>query len=241
MRWSAFVWRLCVRGRAGPRVQWPVASGVRCRARVRTPEIQVEAAPGVGLGGWTDFQLTSPPPGQSQLKVVTPGQSQLKSGYTGAKVNSCSASAALPRERPTALQGMPAMHLRRAQPCTSAAHSHAPPPRTAVPPPPCSRLTQGSRRLLCRLARIPSRAGLASHHLPEGFCISYSASAPTTAPYPGRYLLPTRATPTTSAPPLATRCTTVRPRLPAPSRQTTRRRRLSPLTSENHPNLSKPI
>jgi hypothetical protein len=49
------------------------------------------------------------------------------------------------------------MHLRRAQPCTSAAHSHAPPPRTAVPPPPCSRLTQR-----CRLARIPSRAGLAS-------------------------------------------------------------------------------
>ena len=36
--------------------------------------------------------------------------------------------------------------------------SHAPPPRTAVPSPPCSRLTQR-----CRLARIPSRAGLASH------------------------------------------------------------------------------
>ena len=84
---------------------------------------------------------------------------------------------------------------------------------------------------------IPSRAG----HLPEGFCISYSASAPTTAPYPGRYLLPTGATPTTSAPPLATRCTTARPRLPAPSRQTTRRRRLSSPTSESHPNLSKPI
>ena len=62
-----------------------------------------------------------------------------------------------PPEQPTALQGMRAMHLRRAQPRTSAAHSHAPPPRTAVPPPPCSRLTQR-----CRLARIPSRAGLAS-------------------------------------------------------------------------------
>jgi len=116
--------------------QWKVASGVRCRARVRTPETQVEAAPGVGetLSG------DSPPPGQSQLKAVTPGQSQLKSGYTGAKVNSCLASAALPRERPTALQGMPAMHLRRAQPCTSAAHSRA----AAALQPPHARLTQAA-------------------------------------------------------------------------------------------------
>jgi hypothetical protein len=207
----------------------------QCRARVRTPEIQVEAAPGVGLGGSRGGGLSVdfPPPGQSQLKAVTPGQSQLKSGYTGAKSTRAWLRRLFHESDP---------QLSKAcQPCTSAAHSHAPPPRTAVPPPPCSRLTQGSRRLLCRLARIPSRAGLASHHLPEGFCISYSASAPTTAPYPGRYLLPTRATPTTSAPPLATRCTTVRPRLPAPSRQTTRRRRLSPLASENHPNLSKPI
>jgi len=157
------------------------------------------------------------------------GAKSTQSRYTGAKVNSCLASAALPRERPTALQGMPAMHLRRAQPCTSAAHSHAPPPRTAmhlrraaVPSPPCSRLTQR-----CRLARIPSRAGLA-HHLPT---TCPKASAYHTVPR--RPKLPHALADICSQPGrrlqllliLATRCTTTRPRLPALSRQTTTRTR----------------
>jgi hypothetical protein len=159
---------------------------------------------------------------KSTQKRLHGGQSQLVLGFGGSSTRATHSS---PRHASHAPPPRTAMHLRRAQPCRR-------------------RLAAASRKAhagCCRLARIPSRAGLASHHLPGGFCISYSASAPTTAPYPGRYLLPTRATPTTSAPPLATRCTTARPRLPAPSRQTTRRRRLSPLTSENHPNLSKPI
>ena len=93
-----------------------------------------------GCAGWKDFQLTSPPSGQSQLKAVTRGQSQLKSRYTGAKVNWTSSPQLNQREQPTALQGMPAMpampamHLRRAQPC---------------------------RRRLCR--RAPSRTHALSH------------------------------------------------------------------------------
>jgi hypothetical protein len=91
------------------------------------------------------------------------------------------------------------MHLLRAQPCTSAAHSRA---AASVPPRSLTHARSLSRSA-CRLARIPPRAGLASHHLPEGFCILCIASAPTTAPCPGRYLaLTTGATPTASAPPL---------------------------------------
>ena len=130
------------------------------------------------------------------------------------------------------------------QPCTSAAHSRAPPPRTAVPPPPLPPRSLTHARSLsrsaCRLARIPPHAGVASHHLPEGFCILCIASAPSTASHSGRYLaLTTGATPTASAPPLATRCTTARPRLPAPSTRT-RRRRLSPPTSARSNTTSAP-
>jgi hypothetical protein len=93
-----------------------------------------------------------------------------------------------PRERPTALQGMAAMHLRRAQPCRrrlaaasrSAAVSHA-------------------SRLVLASPHTPL-----AYHLPAGFCISYSALAPKAAPRPGRYLLTTRGTPTTSPPPFHT-------------------------------------
>ena len=67
------------------------------------------------------FELTSPPPGQSQLKAVTRGPKSTRAWL----------SAALPRERPTALEGMPAMPPTSAahtQPCmhapTSAAHNH---------------------------------------------------------------------------------------------------------------------
>ena len=77
------------------------------------------------------------------------------------------------------------MHLRRAQPC-----------RAASVPPRSLTHARSLSRSACRLARIPPRAGLASHHLPEGFCILCIASAPTTAPCPGRYLaLTTGATP----------------------------------------------
>ena len=86
--------------------------------------------------------MTSPPPGQSQLKAVTRGQSQLskplhggqsqlKAATRGPKSTRAWLSAALPRERPTALEGMPAMPPTSAahtQPCmhapTSAAHNH---------------------------------------------------------------------------------------------------------------------
>jgi len=137
VRWRAAVWRLC--------------AGVRS-ARVRTPETQVQTAPGVGLRGWrgrSNCQLTSPPSGQSQLKAVT----------HGGKVNS---KAVTPGPKSTGVRFRRRLTNRTnesnpqlskaCQPCTSAAHNRAPPPRTAVLPP------------LCR--RAPSRTHAPSHAAP---------------------------------------------------------------------------
>ena len=123
------------------------------------------------------FQLTSPPTAKST-----------QSGYIGAdKVSAASSedsshparelqgfhahsrgwqsshwrllsSAALTTEPTRATHSSPRHASHAPSP-----HSHAPPPRTAVPPPllPPSTLPHA---VLSRLARIPSRAGLASHH-----------------------------------------------------------------------------
>ena len=200
MRWRAAVWRLC--------------AGVRS-ARVRTPETQVQTAPGVGLRGWrgrSNCQLTSPPSGQSQLKAVT----------HGGKVNS---KAVTPGPKSTGVRFRRRLTNRTnesnpqlskaCQPCTSAAHSHAP-----------SRAQPCSRRL-CR--RAPPRTHTISRsaavsHAPRLVLASWRRLTPLarrllhiclgakTAPHPGRLCSQAEGRPQLLFF-LATLCTTTRPRL----------------------------
>ena len=112
--------------RAGPRVHCAVGEWRACGAVRRCEDARNPSSNRPGGRSWwfertRDFQLTSPPPGQSQLKAVTRGPKSTRAWL----------SAALPRERPTALEGMPAMPPTSAahtQPCmhapTSAAHNH---------------------------------------------------------------------------------------------------------------------
>ena len=107
--------------------------------------------------------MTSPPSSESQLKAV---KSQLAFAL-------CSSALQLnQREQPTALQGMPAMpamHLRRAQPCRRRLCRRAP-----------SRTHALSHAALPSRKSIPSRAGLASHHTRRLRHSTLSSSPPST-------------------------------------------------------------
>ena len=141
----AVVWQLCggVRGREA----WRVAC-VSAGRREESREIQILPPRGrTSSKGFlaNGLQLTSPPTAKS-TQAVTSGQSQLAFAFLGG-------SPLHQREQPTALQGMPAMHLRpaamrlrRAATCTST---------TAAAYPRARSLTHSAA---CRLARLPSRA-----------------------------------------------------------------------------------
>jgi hypothetical protein len=158
----------CARA-CGPHA-WAVASGVRCRARVRTPEIQVQTGPGVGLRGWrgrNDCQLTPPLRGKVNSKRLHRGQSQLAFAFVGGSTT-----------EPTRATHSSPRHA-----------SHAPPPRTTVH----LRRAQPCRRRLCR--RAPSRTHALSHAAPA---VSHAsrlmlASPHTTCPRASAYyVLPRR-------------------------------------------------
>ena len=127
-------------GRAG--TACTVASGVRWRARVRTPEIQAQTGSGVGLRGWRGrnyCQLTPPLRGKVNSKAVTPGAKS-----TGVRF----------RRRLTNRTNESNPQLSKAcQPCTSAAHSRAAAASAAALP---------HARTLSLTQRLPSRTHPAS-------------------------------------------------------------------------------
>ena len=156
-----------VRGRVGQRV---ARGAVSCG----TPEIQVQTAPGDGLRGFKrrGGKRLSAPFCPFRGKVNSAGQSQLKSLTRGPK----STGVRFPRQLSNESNPQLSKACQPCQPCTSAAHSRAAAASAAALP--HARTLSLTQR--CRLASIPSRAGLASHHTRRLRHSTLSSSPPST-------------------------------------------------------------